>query len=692
MLRHSGLVLRNSAMGGPAKIASIICPAGFNHMAPPWTYFARLEAIRGDDAAIAREKERLDKEIKTISSEIKARLTPQVVPSLIWVLSIREIERIQPIVGIAVSDLSGHARYLRGLCAAVPFTSTVPTADASPDGLLEMCDRLWQSMFFREMIDGLRSNVQFDEVRRKREIAALTGLLGAVQGDLRSTIQAGERVFRLFGPFSDEIILPTLGITVADAVSGFRAVRSIVEQRLNEWREHVAPVHSLYRKYQSGPVGQSIEEFLAQNAGAKKSFMDMKKGMDAADRLFTFGPQDLAGALAEHGRAFLDSFSYTPGSVNREFSTPFDCDQTLGRPFAHIADDTFMLVNACYCDFAPLHRFADCFKEQRNFDRLNRRKADSLEDEAARLFGDVIGPDQIVQNYYIPAGPSAGEAERDLLIVKGRTLFVIECKARPLRPVAQRSDKLQRILTDVERAIQEGYDQAVSTISYVRSQTGEVFISESPKAGTARSLRIKSAEIEQMIPIVLLDGYYGFIATDLKPWLAVDRKVGFPWVVDRDTLETIFLKITTFELLVPYLNWRRASHGVFNNEDEAVFAGYFMRHGAALPPPSADLVRLDPQYADIFVAEYFERQGIPVEVPPLEKGPPVWTSAERSGDFLEVREGGKLRQRINLRTGSSDTVDAYGGARSRTKVGRNDQCPCGSGRKYKICCLRLHPR
>lgn len=27
-------------------------------------------------------------------------------------------------------------------------------------------------------------------------------------------------------------------------------------------------------------------------------------------------------------------------------------------------------------------------------------------------------------------------------------------------------------------------------------------------------------------------------------------------------------------------------------------------------------------------------------------------------------------------------------AKARTKVGRNDPCPCGSGKKYKKCCLR----
>jgi hypothetical protein len=31
-------------------------------------------------------------------------------------------------------------------------------------------------------------------------------------------------------------------------------------------------------------------------------------------------------------------------------------------------------------------------------------------------------------------------------------------------------------------------------------------------------------------------------------------------------------------------------------------------------------------------------------------------------------------------------------ARREEKVGRNEPCPCGSGRKYKKCCLGLAPR
>ena len=29
------------------------------------------------------------------------------------------------------------------------------------------------------------------------------------------------------------------------------------------------------------------------------------------------------------------------------------------------------------------------------------------------------------------------------------------------------------------------------------------------------------------------------------------------------------------------------------------------------------------------------------------------------------------------------------GKRQKQKIGRNDPCPCGSGKKYKKCCLRI---
>ena len=53
---------------------------------------------------------------------------------------------------------------------------------------------------------------------------------------------------------------------------------------------------------------------------------------------------------------------------------------------------------------------------------------------------------------------------------------------------------------------------------------------------------------------------------------------------------------------------------------------------------------------------------------------------------LEQRREKELNQ-INLVSGQSDqTSDTSAQQRTEPKIGRNDLCPCNSGKKYKKCC------
>jgi uncharacterized protein len=52
-----------------------------------------------------------------------------------------------------------------------------------------------------------------------------------------------------------------------------------------------------------------------------------------------------------------------------------------------------------------------------------------------------------------------------------------------------------------------------------------------------------------------------------------------------------------------------------------------------------------------------------------------------------VRELANLWRRQTLEGRVLHTGTGAGPAR-RTRIGRNDPCPCGSGKKYKKCCLR----
>lgn len=657
------------------------------------TYFAHLDTLVGNPAAIDREKERLNRAIADISSELRRRLTPQSVPGLIWHLAIKEIDRVSSLVGISVSDFAGQARYLRALCAAVPITTAEATADPQTDELLGICDQLWWALFHREMIDDLKL-VGHDDIERHREqVAAMTSLLGAVQGELAYIEQVEERVRAVFGPFAREIIEPQLGLSTDHILTGFRVVRELIPERLRRMEELTRPAYDLWQEFRraslAGASGTQLDRLVYQHPRYSETGQQFAEGASASAKLLLFGPADLTLELGNRASAFFDCFSFEPGSANLELELPYDEDVVRIRPFARIAQDKFLLFDPCYCSFAPQYRLRQCFNTPRRLERLNHRRDRNLEDDAASLLAPVVQPGLELRSYYLPVAKDGTLAERDLLMLRDGCVLIVESKAKPLRPPKGRRDKLVRIATDVKESIQAGYDQACSVIRYLRSIEGEVSVFDSDKADTRDVETIDTTGIREYIPIVLLDTYYGLIGTDLGPWLSVDPSIGYPWVVDRNTLESILLKIDTFEKFRRFLLWRRNLHGVAVNEDEAVFAGFFVRHGAAKIPDGASRIQLDANYSDIFEAEYFRRKGIPVEMPPEECGPPVWSSMKREGNQIRFEINGKLHDVINIH-GDENRKRKKGGQRAgnSARIGRNELCPCGSGLKFKRCCWR----
>ena len=54
----------------------------------------------------------------------------------------------------------------------------------------------------------------------------------------------------------------------------------------------------------------------------------------------------------------------------------------------------------------------------------------------------------------------------------------------------------------------------------------------------------------------------------------------------------------------------------------------------------------------------------------------------------EVRLGGKVPIGMTRINPAAVGLDAVGTTGERSKAGRNDPCPCGSGKKFKMCCNR----
>ncbi len=68
---------------------------------------------------------------------------------------------------------------------------------------------------------------------------------------------------------------------------------------------------------------------------------------------------------------------------------------------------------------------------------------------------------------------------------------------------------------------------------------------------------------------------------------------------------------------------------------------------------------------------------------------PPWSSPQRLAQWVGTLHCNKPKEwtHVTDATDMPDNVNAEPVVRGVKKVGRNDTCPCGSGKKFKMCCV-----
>jgi preprotein translocase subunit SecA len=90
---------------------------------------------------------------------------------------------------------------------------------------------------------------------------------------------------------------------------------------------------------------------------------------------------------------------------------------------------------------------------------------------------------------------------------------------------------------------------------------------------------------------------------------------------------------------------------------------------------------------EFFVREAPQVEGTPAEAPMDGDGRHPRRIATSVDDMEEQFQRRKKRELEQARmAGSGDQQQVQQIVRAGDKVGRNDPCPCGSGKKYKKCC------
>lgn len=142
---------------------------------------------------------------------------------------------------------------------------------------------------------------------------------------------------------------------------------------------------------------------------------------------------------------------------------------------------------------------------------------------------------------------------------------------------------------------------------------------------------------------------FGDIAVNTSDLLNKEDDQPFPWVCNWHDLDNIYEVLTYLKKgpndFLNYIVWRIENHSRVKASDELdVFEAYFMDNSISRDKKA--ILYFAPNGSNIVDKVYFEKHGIPYDLP------------------------------INI-----------GNTLQRKKIGRNDPCPCGSGKKYKKCCI-----
>lgn len=649
------------------------------------TFTGRIDQIRNSPEALKTEDRRICDLVDELRGRIEEKLNDGNVTALLNLLGMQEYSRISSVVDYEISNFAGFSHYLRGLVSKRSFKAWKPTSSVDEKELLKSCESIWMLLLQREMIRGLIRD--FAKLDRRRVPAGMMNLLNGVQGPLAYIEDVRERVQGLYSQFSREVIETSVGVSVDSVLQAFEMLRGVIPKRLELIISKMEGMQRLHQIHNNAPANiQSVGEmqrYLQSQPGFESAGEDFQESLLLQERLYVFEVKDFDDCLGSKAGLFLDAFSFQPGTANQDYLLPFDTSIHQSRPFARI-EGGYFLVDPAYCQFAPLYRFAECFHTDRLRERLTKRRDTELEEVADRLFSNLLGAGNKYRSYYIPINDNGELAERDLLFIHNGVAFVIESKARPLREADANIDKIEG---DFKRTIQEGYDQCASVCKYLSSNDSVLPIFDSNKPNRRVLANIDSSKIRRVVPIVFLDSYYGLISTDLKPWLRLEKDIGFPWAVDRDAMASFTLKVSNPDQFLSFFDWRRNVQGVAQNEDELCFAGYFLSHGAKPFPDDADFVQLDQNYSDMFEEEYFRKKGYDIPEKNDFVGEPHWVGMKRQDHRMVLSLNGRETESINTITGElSSHAIPHDGIRKRQKVGRNDPCPCGSGRKFKKCC------
>jgi len=462
-------------------------------------------------------------------------------------------------------------------------------------------------------------------------------------GILRYDEQILSLIKALYSVFDDELEALT-SLRVADYIDFYHFISSSFEESFEACQKAQEEIFAFLDSLDphSPNINDEYKKLLQFARGDKRTEYQSKiNGMNIVRTT------DIVAKIGEaKGNALISTFSLS--RQERDFTYYNKNNPFVKHPLCYIDETQLFVVHPKFLLNAIFDYITDILENPNNtFDeKYKKAKADIVENLFLNQLKSLLGEKAI---YHSQVCEERGTKEHDILIEFDKYILVAEVKASKVRePFFNPEKAYQRIYDHFhsDSGIGGAYKQAI-ILKKLLEENESITLFESK----TKPFTIENISQKVVLPVVLTLNQFGSIAVNTSQLLEKENNQPYPWVCNLHDLENI-VKVSGYlnkspSNFIDYLLWRINNHShIYSSDELDVLENYYLNNKSTIKTNNSDTIIL-PNGPNLIDKIYFEKHGVPYTLPSTKKQP--------------VR---------------------------RTKVGRNDPCPCGSGIKFKKCCIR----
>jgi hypothetical protein len=515
-----------------------------------------------------------------------------------------------------------------------------------------------------------------NEWREHRSVVMPAFLQYWTSGTNASVEQLTQRVLLTLVPF-DADLLRIVGLSATDALKISEWISKYLQQNLDAHKDFIATLSVIHKRFVTEKWGKKCLNIelarIAPNVVIPKRTL---LAVEFSALKHQFGD--------ERANAFWRIFVSERRSSDKILYIT-DENPAEDAPLFSIAPNEALCLVGNQLVLAILSKLGGALQsDEASSKRFIAQRDKALEQLVERVFRNFLGTEG--QVYASACEQLRGQYEHDLVVVVGDQVFVVEAKARP--PVEPFRDP-EKAFTRISQAFRSdrGTQKAFEQANRLRQRL--INKERVPLYDMNGNLLVSldGQSIRQVHCICVTADDFGPLATDLSMLLEKKPSDPYPWAVNIFDLEA-FLKALRkknggAEQLGDYLAQRSLLHGKVFAQDELEIGGIFILQGSLkdLLSQSHSKLFLSSGLSKIFDDLYIEEQGGPKAV----LTPPAEFTITDLGQLPHELSRSEVANRVS-KIVLGRALDAMA-PNPHKKIGRNDPCPCGSGKKYKHCCL-----